>query len=252
MARTDNSAGNQYAKAGLITGRQGIYEESATAKHTIGERLVLGDGRVFYYAKNSTQATTYPSSVFVADCDVGEDDSAVTESIGDKNIGFTTVGAFGTESMAGGYLVSSAGTGSGQTYKIADVSGCSTTGDSMIYLHDGIKVAFSSADCIAYNNIFFNVERSADENAFALGIALIPVTASYYFWLQTWGWCVLKNTDGIGDAADEREIFLGTSGMSVLSTAGGALGKQVIGYNAYYADDNTANEYHFAYLTCIP
>jgi hypothetical protein len=249
--RTHRGANHQYVKSGLITGSQGIYAESATAKHTVGERLCLGDGRVFYYAKNSSTAIPRPGLLVVANCDITEDDSSVTESIGERDVEFTTVGAFG-DRMVGGFLVGNTGTGGGQIYKIQDVSASTTSGNSVIHLHDGIQIAFSTASCTAHENIFSEVELSADENAFFLGVPLIAVTASYYFWLQTWGWTALYNTDGLGDADDERELFPGTSGVSCITTAKGALGKQVVGNVAYYDDDQTANEAHLGYLTIWP
>lgn len=249
--RTDKSPGQALKKTGMITGKQGLYETSSTAKHTVGERLCLGDGRVFYYAKNASTATVRPSVLFVADCDVGEDDSSVTESIGERDVEFTTVGAFGGR-MVGGYLVVNTGTGSGGIYKIADVSQSTTSGNSVVHLHDDLVYALSTASCTAHENIFDGVEISADENAFFLGVALVAVPASHYFWMQTWGWVAMYNTDGLGNNNTEREIFPGTTGVSIISTLGGAIGKQVLGYVAYSATDHTANEAHLCYLTIWP
>ena len=250
MSRTDKYPGQSQAGTGIIKGKQGIYEESATRKHTIGERLCMGDGRVFYYAKNSTQAVSRPGVFFAADIDRAEEDATITEVIGDKTIAtFTTVGALGPAAV-GGFFWSSSGTGGGQTYKIADTTASTTSGASDIHLHDEIKAALTGADCNIANNPFYGVARAADGAQFILGVALRAVTASYYFWLQTWGWVGVIRGDSTGAEGEEREIL--TSGISALTTSGGANGAQCLGAQCVNAQDSVTAEWDLTYLTIWP
>jgi hypothetical protein len=250
MARTDKYPGQELAKTGLIKGKQGIYEESSTAKHTVGERMCLGDGRVFYYAKMGSTGAVRPGVMLAANLDQGEADTSVTESIGDKTIAaFTTVGAMGPNSV-GGYFNCTTGTGQGQTHKIADVTQSTTSGASDIHLHDELNVALSSATGVIVHNPFFAVEVPTDAIQMRLGVALIATTANYYFWLQTYGWVGLLRGDSLGDLATERELQ--ATGVSVLSTNAGVIGAQLLGWNTYYSTDVTTSQWHLGFLNIWP
>ena len=252
MARTDKYSGQGQAKTGIIKGRQGIYETSSTAKHTVGERMCLGDGRVFYYAKNGSSASARPGVLFVADIDRAEEDTSVSEAIGDRTVEtFTTVGLMGPAAI-GGYFWVTGGTGGGQTYKIADVTQSTTSGASDIHLHDGIVSTITTAGCCIANNPFYGVELANDLDNLFLGAALVAVPASEYFWMQTWGWIALVRGDALGDLATERELFAHASGVTTLSTDAGPLGRQCVGHNTYYTVDVVSGEWHLGYLTIWP
>ena len=254
MARTDKYPGQAQAKTGLITGKQGLYETSSTRKHAIGQRMVMGDGRVFYYAKNSSTATNRPGVWFVADIDRAEEDSSVTEAVGDKTVAtFTTVGALGPAAIGGYFWSTGGGTaGGGQTYKIADVTQSTTSGASDIHLHDEIKAVLTAEDCCIANNPFYGVQRANDEANFFLGVALVAVPANYYFWMQTFGWVALLRGDSLGDADGERQLLPHASGTTTLSTATGALGKQLLGFNVANNEDVVSGEWHLGFITVWP
>lgn len=252
MARTDKYPGQTYTKTGLVKGGQGIYETSSTARHTVGERMCLGDGRVFYYAKKDGTATTRRGILLVADVDAAEVDTSVTEAIGDKTVAsFTTVGAMGP-AYIGGLCGVTTGTGGGQSYVIADVTQGTTSGTSDIHLYDEIKATLTAATVTLTQNPFYGVQTANDEANMFLGVALITVPANHYFWLQTYGWVAGVRGDSLGDLANEREILPHASGVTMLETANGCLGKWKVGHNVYYSADNVSGEAHVAFLTIWP
>lgn len=251
MARTDKYPGQGIAKTGLITGKQSIYETSTTRRHAIGQRMCMGDGRVFYYARNSTAASARPGVLFAADIDRAEEDTTITEAIGDKTMAsFTTVGSLGPAAV-GGYFWSSSGTGAGQTYKIADVTAAAST-TSNIHLHDELVATLTGADCNIANNPFYGVQLSADGIQFLLGVALLAIPASAYFWLQTWGFVGVLRGDALGDLATERELHCHGSGTTTLSTDAGALGRQTIGHNTLFSTNVVDADWYLANLTIWP
>ncbi len=253
--RTQKANSYGLAKTGIVTGKQGIYETSTTRKHTVGERFCFGDGRVFYYALNSGTATTQSGVFFVADCDISEDDSTVSEAVGEKEIEFTTAGAVGDSAFAGGFLVANAGTdvGEGQIFKIQDNWQSTTSGNSVLHLHDELPIALVAAGCCAHENFFYKVQTGNDEQNLTLGVALVAVPASSYFWLQTWGPAPVIIADGgVGAARDEQVVFSATGGSRGITTALGPKGKQILGNVVYSAGDTVQFEVHPVNLKIMP
>ncbi len=250
MARTDKYPGQSHAGVGLISGKQGLYEASSTRRHTVGERLCLGDGRVFRYAKMGSTATKRPGLMLAADVDAANADTSVTMAIGEKDEPtFTTVGACGPAVVGGTFGVTT-GTGAGQSYKIAGVSPGTTSSTSTIHLHDGVRATITTATAVLANNPFYGVEIPVDGAQMMLGAALIIVPANQYFWLQTFGWIAVVRGDSLGDLAGERELQ--ASGVTALATANGALGAQAIGYSCYNGMNATDTEWHIIFLTIWP
>ena len=244
-----------HAQMGVLQQAQSIYETSSTAKHEIGQRMKLGDGRVFYYAKMGSTATSRPGVLLSASVDRAEDTTGtVAESIGDKEVALTAVGTITASQFAGGYLVANAGTGSAQMYRIRDNLAAASGASVTVYLYDELQVALSAASCCIHESPFYAVDRdiTAAQNTFTLGAALVAVPADYYFWLQTWGPIGLVSGDALGDADTERECFVHASGISVLSTAAGAAGAQPIGYRMLYNADAVSGEWSPVFLTIWP
>lgn len=239
----------------LASGNQGIYEQSSTAKAKIGARMDLGDGRVFYYALNGSAtlaAGKLAGSPAVAT--EKETNMAQAEAIGSKQVDMVAVGDITADQYSEGYMTVVNDTGEGQTYKIRGNEAASAAATCTVYLYDALVVALdTTSDVIITPNLLrgLTINPAGESIRFTAGVPLIAVTASYYFWLQTWGPCGVLCGDSLGNAATERWCVATGSG-EFLSTAGGIPGQQQIGVHVYDSTDVVDAEYHLIYLTIMP
>jgi hypothetical protein len=195
---------------GLVI-QQGIFEESATAKHKIGTRMQLADGRTFYYAQ-AGEALAAGLLAFSKPQHLDRTAMATTTAsaaIGAKSISGITVGGekFTVNEMAEGFLYTQTVTGLGYTYKIkSNTSGTSAGTNLNVVLYDPIQVAIDTTTEIGfvYNPFYMVLQGSAVVTSGPAGVCLKGVVTTQYFcWLQTWGVCALlqdasTNVDEIG------------------------------------------------------
>jgi len=195
---------------------QGLFEQSMTAKHSIGTRRPLEDGRVFVYAKAGTANLNagqlcVASSIVDDHVDINIKKAA---SVGDKAVTVT----LGNTSVSlnqykGGFLIINNSDGKGYQYKIRDHAAADASGDLEIKLYDAIKVALttSSKACLIKHPYDSVVISATDQLDLATGVPPVNVTAGYYFWLQTWGpcSCLADETLAIGNTLT---IGTGTAG----------------------------------------
>ena len=177
---------------GPISPRQGIYEESATAKALLGTRLKVGD-RTFHYALDSGSGLAAgklvtPYSVNQANITGDLPTAAVTEG----SYTLTLISAAAQTDLAEGYMVVQDGTGYGEggIYKIKKSSAnASTATYTDLVLYDPILTPLSStvSYCTCHTNPYYKLKLSATITDPIIGIPPIAVTADYYFWCQTWG-----------------------------------------------------------------
>lgn len=264
MARTTKIT-DSISRVGAIPGavRQGIYEESVTQNAKVGTRMDLGDGRVFYYAKNSSAATNLVAGKLISTPVIATQKCTTLlaeVAVGEKEVQITGagVGAVTADMYAEGYLYTptAADTGSGQTYKIRGNEAFATSGTGSIFLYDGVyTVLATTVDVIVTASIFSGVILTPDDVIFTLGVSLIPVNTSYYFWIQTWGPVAVLAGDSTGVATTERcltpDVAAETDGAHAC-VAGSAPGAQNIGYHIFDSTDVVDTEYHLVYLTCLP
>jgi hypothetical protein len=196
---------NEYKESrvgyGIIKPAQGIYEESATQKAEIGFRLLVGD-RVFRYAyaggtalaagklMTSAQLPAEVNKAVEADAAAGTYEVTVTTSAAQLY-------------LAEGYMVVNDDAGEGLSYRIkSSAANADTATSTDIVLYDPIVTALTtSSEVELYGSPYYDLDLSADVTDHISGIPPIPVTANYYFWLQTWGpcGCLVGNTTAAGD-----------------------------------------------------
>jgi hypothetical protein len=188
---------------GLVI-QQGIFEESSTAKHKVGTRMQLADGRVFYYAQ-AGEALAAGKLAFSKPQHVARTAMVTTTAsaaIGAKTITGLTVGAeaFGANDYAEGFLYTQKVTGLGYTYKIkSNTSGTSGGTNLDVVLYDPIQVAIDSTTEIGfvYNPFHKVLSGTATVTSGPAGVCLRGVvTTQYYCWLQTWGVCAMSQDAG--------------------------------------------------------
>ena len=233
-----------------LLAEQGIMQESATQKFPLGKLVVLDDGRKFRYCKNGAVALAagkLVQSVHVAtERDASINGGAVV-AIGATSLTFTAVGTIPVNSLAEGFLHIPLGTGLGLQYKIKANTVATAGNETTITLYDPIVTALAATtDGIVEANPYTGVLLAADDLAYIIGVPVIPVTEAYYFWAQSGGIGMCLQNGSTGVATTEREVYADVAGGTdgaCLSTAGGAVGKQQIGYHYYDTTDVVSTEY---------
>ena len=193
---------------------QGIYEESETAKGTLGTRVAFADGRVFRYCKNG--ATALSAGKYVkAGAFAAQINKAVAAAVGVGSNSITLVTSSAITTAAEGLLQINAGPGQGIQYKIKktaanDVTATST--DVIIYDHVATALTEASKATVLYND-YEQATLVASITDIIIGVPPIEVTPEYYFWVQTWGWaCVLS--EGTPAAGNVVEIGVNSGGTT--------------------------------------
>ena len=195
---------------------QGIYEQSEEAVALLGEELKVGDA-LFVYSKNGSGDALAAGKMCQASAPVANhlDLACAVAAAGSRTVTVTLGGtAVTADQYADGILAVNAGVGLGQKYRIkSHPAQTSTTGDVVITLYDDIVTALdatSKATLTKHPHDGLLVVPSGGLSAPAHGVPLIPVTASYYFWLQrsgdapclTQGSVIIGQPVGLGGTAD--------------------------------------------------
>ena len=179
---------------GSICGDYGDEKVTGTTKlHPYGTRMVLPDGRVFYYGQTDgaqTAGAICQSAVGVANHDM--DLATTTASAGDKSVTVTLGGTAAAEDLyAEGYLYVNDGTGEGHNYKIRQHDAIGSGGSGAINLMDGDPIAtgFAAATIVglAKNPYKDFIVYPTTPTGHAVGVAATDFDDDDYGWLQTWG-----------------------------------------------------------------
>ena len=225
---------------GTIWGDYGDEKVTGTTQlHPYGTRMVLPDGRVFYYGQTDgaqTAGAICQSAVGVANHDM--DLATNTASAGDKSVTVTVGGTAATEDQyKDGYLYVNDGTGEGHIYKIRQHDAIDSSGSGAINLYDGdaIVTGFAAATIVglAKNPYKDFIVFPTTATGHPVGVAATDFDDDDYGWLQTWGpaavLCdvafvignhvrVSDNTAGSGEPLDrdgsaEDEVSIGIASL---------------------------------------
>lgn len=198
------ASANMYNEAptgfGPIRPAQGVYEESATAKAKLGTRVQVGD-RVFYYAYAGGTALAAGKIVTPAAV-AAETNKAVSAAVAAGSYNVTVTTAAAQLYLAEGYMCVNDADGEGLMYKIkASAANATTSTSTDLILYDPIVTALTtSSEVTLLLSPYYDLDLSAAVTDHIAGVPPIPVTANYYFWLQTWGPCPIlqTGTDAVG------------------------------------------------------
>jgi hypothetical protein len=182
-------------------------EESSTQYFPLGARLELGDGRVFHYVKAGGSALAAGKLVQAPATDANDDGGiaiASNAAVGDNSITITgPTGGLTANQYRDGFLVIDSGTNVGYVYRIDNHAAISAGASGVIYLKEEVKQALTAGTetvgLIKHPGDGVIVHPSPPTNPI-VGVPVIDVTASYYFWAQTWGPAPVLLDDG-GDVA---------------------------------------------------
>lgn len=229
---------------------QGIYEQSSTPNHAIGEKIELGDGRCFRYGY--TAAAVNAAELVSNDISAGnhlvETDNIVIAASGDYSPAAgskklqITLASKSKNDFQGGYLQiandGGDGTGEGHNYRIKSSSAtdATTSGKVDIELFDAIKVALTTASDIAIvGNPWYNLIAATSATDYIVsGVSPIAFSANYYGWFQT---------AGVALIASDGALAIGVNLTLSDSDAGhvqlkDAETEPLVGYSLYASDDN--------------
>lgn len=218
-----------------------VKECSATQNHPLGTRLVMNDGRVFHYALNAGTELAVGklvcSAALLPDEEVDLTPVAATDcttSMKQASIAVTySTGAItcAKNRFADGYMFVNVGTGAGQSARLAsaydavgnDAGGSSAGATVEVYFADenylSVALDTSSSKVGLCANPYSAVVICPAQAAYAItgvpvGVPVSTITASYYFWLQTWGPCpvLMGNTPLNGAIVTMGGSSTGTAG----------------------------------------
>lgn len=203
-----------------------ILKITATKSFPLGTRGFTRDGRAFRYAKNGATALKagrlVQSAVPLAgELLLGTGTTKLKANSTKVNVMSTSHSATGIlvtrNTYADGYLylgTSSTAKGCGQYAQIKVQSSCPATSVVKIpiefYSGDGF---YSGTSVIGSTNASVHIIKNPYDSvivkpaglqtSMCVGVPVRPVTASYYFWVQTWGPCPVKSTGiiDVGNAA---------------------------------------------------
>jgi hypothetical protein len=184
---------------------QDLYTESSLQMGILGTMASTGDGRFFRYVKTGGTALV-PGKLYQSAAETtGWENLACAAAVkGDKTIVTTSTITATANQLAGGYVtVTAAGqAGAGYSYKIAGntaAAGAVCT----IYLEDplltALTVTASTIDIIAnpFAEVILSVGSGSGCTGTPIGVAVYPVTAEYYGWVQVKGPCGVLADGGI-------------------------------------------------------
>jgi len=221
---------------------QGIYEESSTPKHSIGEKLELADGRCFRYVY--TAAAINPGLLVSQDVSataIVESDGKLTAAAANATeVIYTdsgTVGSATANQYQGGYLHITDDAGEGHQYRIKS----NTAADSnaiTFTLYDGLVVAVTTdTDVAVTGSLYYNVVgATAGTDGIIAGVTTCGLTSNYYGWVQTAGVATIL-ADGSIAIYDNLTLSDGVAGAVQLKDAET---EPLVGF-ATFAPDSTGH-----------
>ena len=235
---------------------QGIYEISADQKAPIGYKLPLTDGRIFHYAKaggTALAAGKLLSSPAKGGTTTEQVNMTVStaSTVGDNTIGLTAVtDAFTANQFQGGYLSIYSGTGAGETYRIKSHTAASAGGAFTATIYDSFVTAIptSAKAAIAKQPWDSVIVWPTTFTGVPVGVPLVAVTASYYFWAQTWGVAGV-----LTDAT--AALTLGVDVVASNATAGGVEPNDAIKAQPFVGvaiSAGAASKYQLVFLKIAP
>ena len=228
----------------------GIESQSSVPLTQLGSIAVTNDGRKFRYVRaggTGIAAGILCQSV-TEDTTNWENLSVAAAAAGSRTVTTTSTVTLAANLLAGGYLTVTTTPGIGYTYKIAGNS-VAAAAVVNIYLEDPIVVALTTASKIDVipdpdGAVVIFANGTGTHTGNIRGVAVYPLTAYYYGWLQiggvgtvlgdsntiTVGSCVVgsKAIDGaVGVQTEVTDPIVGTAITGIASTEYGLVNLQI-------------------------
>lgn len=167
---------------------QALFSSSSTQLHALGEVVNTNDGRAFRYAKAGATALV-PGTLqqSAAETTAHQNLTSAAAAIGDLST-ITSAITVTANQYAGGYLLVTVTPGQGYQYKIKGHA-AATAAAVTLNLEDAINIALTTSsryDLVANPNSAVVINPTTATSAPA-GVAVYPVVASEFGWLQIAG-----------------------------------------------------------------
>ena len=243
----------------FLTGNYGDEKVKGTAQlYPCGTRMVLGDGRVFYYAQTDGAQTA--GAVCQSSVDVAHHSMALavnTASAGDKSLAITLGATAATEDQYKDgyvYIDDGASGGEGHIYKIRQHDAVASGAEGTFNLYDGdaIAVAFVAATtvCLVKNPYLDFIVFPTTATGHPVGVVATDFDDDDYGWLQTWGPAAVL-CDVAFVVGNHVRVSDGTAGSGEpLVRAGSAENEVVIGISSAVLP--VSGNYGYVNLTINP
>jgi hypothetical protein len=198
--------------------------ESSTQTHPLGTKLILPDGRTYYYALNSSAAIDSAGLIVDGIAAVAAHDkdlAAEAASAGATSFTTSTSLTVTKDQYAGGYAYINVTPGAGEVYAVRSNTAVSSAASLSITIEDdgGLATALTSSTRFGlmyspYKDVKL-IDGDGTMTTGPLGVTTIPVTASYYCWLQTSGPAAVligAQVDVLGDAIAVSQVSAESGG----------------------------------------
>lgn len=168
---------------------QGLFSESSTALHNLGELVHSNDGRAYRYCKAGGTALAAGKLQQTSAEDTGDQNLAIAAaSAGDTAIVTTSTVTVTANQYAGGFAIIADDAGEGHIYRISSHA-AATAAVVTLNLADEIQVALTTSTTVdliknPYDGVIINPTTISGVPA---GVAVMAMTAAYFGWLQVRG-----------------------------------------------------------------
>lgn len=201
----------------------GPYVESSIARFATGAILRKGRDAWHYCKAGATGLSIAAPIQSAARVHAEQDDDIVVgaaAAIGAYTVELTSTANLDndpnddTNDFAGGYLIVNDEAGEGQMYRIKSNEGFSGTDDATFTLYDALTIALTTSSQVGLVRAPGHkvVVAGAPLTGAFMGIPLIAVTATYYFWSKIKGYAPMVAQEAI--ALGDMVVVGGTSGKA--------------------------------------
>lgn len=169
-------------------------------EHQLGARAKMADGRVFRYCKAGGTALV-PGKLQQAPAEITNHQNLTpaAAAIGATSVTVTLGATAATANQyAGGWLIVTTTPGQGYQYKIKSHPAADASATLVLSLEDPILVALTTSSVVdlvlnPYSGVIVNPTTAS---SCPVGVAVYPITASYYGWIQTGGVATILSDGG--------------------------------------------------------
>jgi hypothetical protein len=192
---------------------QDIFSYTSTQQADLGAIAKTADGRTFRYVKaGGTALVVGKLQQNAAETTAWENLTAVAASVGDTTIASTSTVTLTANQLAGGFAIITVTPGVGYIYQISGHAAYSAAAPTLA-LTDPIQVALTTSSRIdlvpsPYSAVIVN---PATATGAPVGVAVAPITASYFGWVQS---------GGIAAVLADGAITVGTNVIASNAVAG--------------------------------